>query len=82
LQLKEILVKDPTSVLETRYKVFISEQCALLKSQLKRKSDEKVVVPNNNYKDHNNNDPLELGYSPDELLQLTKENALLLVEVQ
>ena len=67
LQIKEAIAKTPSSVMEERYKVFVSEQCALLRAQ-----HPKVSQLSNS---------LGLDYSVAELQKMNVEHRLLLVEV-
>ena len=67
LQIKEVIAKSPRHVMEERYKVFISEQCALFRSQHPKSSLQ--------------GNPLNLDYSVSELQKFSVEHRLLLVEV-
>lgn len=67
LQLKEAIAKTPASVMEERYRVFVSEQCALVRSQYPKSCQQ--------------NNPLGLEYSVAELQKMSVEHRLLLVEV-
>ena len=68
LQIKEAIAKTPAAVMEERYRVFVSEQCALLRTQYSRSSNQQ-------------SNSLGLDYSLAELQRMPVEHRLLLVEV-
>jgi DNA excision repair protein ERCC-4 len=75
-QVRELLTHNPRVVMEQRYRVHVSEQCAKLRSQISanlgRPVDTRIEMAA---------DPLQIGLTVDELKRLQEETALMLAEV-